>query len=386
MDELGFAAPTSSVRSAMDWRVDPLIALTDLGRLDLDVIRRHVLSNTVYSVAGLTLPQEAWWSDMAAHRPDRELSRARKVGRSDVDSVQEIVATFSRIDQRRGGGHGRRALVEYLRTDVAGFLSGHFSNAQVRRDMFSAAAELAYLSGWMAFDNQQHAIAQHYFTLSVKLAATADNPPLVGHILRAMAHQAVDLGHHQQALHLATASMNDKRYNLATPRERALLGVIYARSLAATGQKHAAAQALLKAEDDLTAATPDIKEPSRTFFFAEASLAHETACTLRDSGDPKGAVREFRRSVKTRKASSFRRTHAVTLGYLASVQASQGSLEEACSTWSRALDAMEDGVYSGRARDTVVNMRRLLSPYRPRGVPFISELDARAAAYLSRVD
>ncbi len=76
----------------------------------------------------------------------------------------------------------------------------------------------------------------------------------------------------------------------------------------------------------------------------------------------------------------------MTLGYLGSVQAAQGNLEEACATWSNALDAMEDGVYSGRARAAVVNMRRMLSPYRNRGVAFINELDSRAAAYLARVD
>ena len=61
--------------------------------------------------------------------------------------------------------------------------------------MFSAASELAYLSGWMAFDNAEHSIAQHYFSVAVKLAAEADDPPMAGHVLRAMAHQAVDLGH-----------------------------------------------------------------------------------------------------------------------------------------------------------------------------------------------
>jgi hypothetical protein len=43
--------------------------------------------------------------------------------------------------------------------------------------MFSAASELAYLSGWMAFDNAEHSIAQHYFSVAVKLAAEADDPP-----------------------------------------------------------------------------------------------------------------------------------------------------------------------------------------------------------------
>jgi hypothetical protein len=56
----------------------------------------------------------------------------------------------------------------------------------------------------------------------VKLAAEADDLPMAGHVLRAMAHQAVDLGHFRQGLDLAAASMDGKRYLLASPRERAV--------------------------------------------------------------------------------------------------------------------------------------------------------------------
>src|SRR6266496_2628197 len=80
----------------------------------------------------------------------------------------------------------------------------------------------AGLPGWMAFDNAEHPVAQRYFTLAVKLAAEADDPPMAGHVLRAMAHQAVDLGHPKHALDLAAASIDGPRYTQASPRERAL--------------------------------------------------------------------------------------------------------------------------------------------------------------------
>lgn len=384
-DDLGFAVPEAAAQWALEWRVDPLIALTDLGRTDLDADRRSLLAGAVYSVASLALPGEEWWTAMA-ETPQPSASRHRQhVGRGDVATVQELTVAFSRMDQQRGGGHGRKALVQYLQSDVAAFLRGTFPNEQVRRDMFSAAGELAYLSGWMAFDNAEHAIAQRYFVLAVKLAARAGNPPLTGHVLRAMAHQAIDLGFYEQALDLSTASIAGQRYATATPRERALLGVVHARGLAANGRKQAAAKALIRAEDDLASASEGIVEPNRTFFFAEASLAHETACTLRDCGDRQGAIRQFRHSVRTRRAD-FRRTHAVTLGYLGATQIAGGSVEEACATWSGVLDATEEGIYSGRARQAVVDMRRLVSPYRHRGILAVTALDTRAAAYLARVD
>lgn len=222
--DLGFTAPYAPAQEALNWHADPLTTLTELGRTDVDADRRGLLSGAVYSVAALVLPTQTWWETMAG-QPPAPPARSQRVGRGDVAAVQELTAAFSRIDQRRGGGHGRKALAQYLRSDVAAFLQGTFPNEQVRRDMFSAAAELAYLSGWMAFDNGEHALAQRYFVLGVKLAARAADAPLTGHILRAMAHQAIDLGFFAQGLDLSTASMQGQRYASASPKERALLGL-----------------------------------------------------------------------------------------------------------------------------------------------------------------
>ncbi|MBC2879306.1 MULTISPECIES: Tat pathway signal protein [Streptomyces] len=368
------------------WSADPLSALVDVGGKDLDMERRQILAGTAYSVAALALPDRAWWEKAPQQARERQPVSSRTADDADVDSVREMVTFFSRRDQRRGGADGRAALVAYLRNDIATYLSGRFATEQVRQQMFTAAGETAYLAGWTAFDASEHGLAQRYFSLALRLAAEADDAPLAGHILRAMAHQAVDLRHTSAAVDLADASLRQGRYTQASPREKALLGVVHARSLAAAGRKKNALDALLRAEDDLSNARPGDEEPGRVWFFAEASLAHETACTLRDLGDLPAAEREFRRSVRTRRQQTFARTHSVTLGYLGAVQARQGSLEAACATWHQALDAM-GGIHSGRARETVVQMRRSLSPFRSRsgGDSTAAALDARARAVLSRV-
>ena len=380
--EIGLAVQPPTPRGMLDWRADALVMLADLGRIDVDTERRRVLSAATYSLAALALPPADWWTTMTDRGRLRRPVKGRVVGRADLDAVQDMVALFSQVDQRRGGGHARTAVVQYLTTDVAALLCGCFADDRIRQDMFTASAELAYLSGWMAFDNAEHTVAVQYYHLAVKLAAEANNPAMAGHVLRAMAHQAIDLGHRREALELATAATQGSRYASASPRERALLGVVLGRALAANGQGSDAAKALLRAEDDLAAATPDDAEPGRVFFFGEASLAHETACALRDTGDLVGATREFRRSVRTRKALAFARTHAVTLGYLGSVHAQRGDLAQACATWSRALDAM-DGVRSGRTRQAAAEIRATLAPLRQRGSGTIAGLDERAATYLA---
>jgi hypothetical protein len=381
LDAIGFADSSTSSPATLYWGTDTLTELIDLGRMASDVDRRAALGAAAFSAAALVLPPDDRWYELAHRSRARATRGSRQVTRADVEAVREMTQLYSKLDQRRGGGHARGALIEYLTSEVANDLTGRFTDDQTRDEMFSAASEAAYVGAWTAFDNYEHVLAQRYFHVSLKLAAEANDPALEGHVLRAMAHQAIELGHFNAGLDLATRSIAGERYTRACPRERALIGVVYAKALAANGFKAPAAAALLKAEDDLSAADPGDDEPSRVFFFAEASLAHETACTLRNTGDLRGAIREFRRSVRMRKATSFTRTHAVTLGYLGSVQAMSGSIDEACATWTRALDAME-GVNSGRTRKVAKDIRATLSPFRRRSLASANEVDERAAQYL----
>ncbi|MQS05703.1 Tat pathway signal protein [Streptomyces alkaliphilus] len=369
---------------APEWSEDSATALRELGSVELDRRRRGVLATLGYSAAGIVLPGTSWWETAAERARTRRPPAPGSVDARDVAGVREMIDFFSRRDQRRGGGEGRAALAAYLHTDVAALLDRRAGDEEVRRELFSTAGELTYLCGWMAFDASEHGLAQRYFVLATRLAAEAEDAPLAGHVLRAMAHQAVDLGHPRQALDLATASLERKRYAEAAPREKALIGVVHARALAVAGHRAETMAALRRAEDDLAAARDDGHEPARVFFFGEASLAHETACALRDLGDLKGAEKEFRRSVRTRAKQTFTRTHSVTLGYLGAVQARQGAVEAACDTWGRALDTME-GVRSGRARDTVIDMRRTLSPFRDRGPACVADIEDRARTVLARI-
>ncbi|MFD0441275.1 Tat pathway signal protein [Streptomyces chartreusis] len=382
--EIGFPASPSDPDPASEWRVDTLTALVDLGRSDVDLERRQLLAGAAYSVGGLVLPGQQWWDEAPERARSRPAATSRRIGISEVAAVREMTEFFSKRDQRHGGMDGRTALRQYILDDVARYVGGVFTSDETRRHLLAAASEAVYVAGWMSFDASEHEAARRYLTLALKLAAEADEAPLAGHILRAMAHQAIDLGHPGAGVRLATASVDRKRYTLATPRERALLGVVRARSLAMGGQRREAIAALLRAEDDLAAAGPGDDDPHRVWFFQQASLAHETARTLWTLGDLGGALREFRNSVLTRKAETFSRTHAVTLGYMGAVQAHQGNVEAACQTWAQALDAME-GVQSGRAREAVVNMRRVLSPFRNRGITAAGEIDERAKAVLERV-
>lgn len=359
---------------------DPRDFLAGIPGVEPDMSRRALLGVAASSVLAMSLATGP--SPFGAVEGHGRVMTGARVGRTDMDAVHGAVAAYSRLDQRHGGGHARQAAARYLTAEVAPLLGSRFADEQVRRGMFSAAAELAYLTGWMAFDNAEHSTARRYFKESVRLATEAADQAMAAHTLRAMAHQAVELGKPHEALAMAEASVDRDRYLAACHRERALLGVVHARALATTGLRGAAAATLLRAEDDLSHASTGDEDPARVFFFSEASLAHETGRTLMDTGDLTGAQAALTHSVQVRKVTPFARTHAVTLGYLGEVQAKTGDLDRACETWEAALGSL-DGVRSARARATVQTMRTTLAPAARGGHVHAAEVGERAAAYLA---
>ncbi|MFD0224369.1 Tat pathway signal protein [Streptomyces hirsutus] len=375
--------PTGRDGSASHWSVDPLTALAELGSDDLDMHRRKMLATAAYSAAGLALPATSWWAAAPAEAAKRPAVSFRQVTSTDIDDVRELTRFFSARDQQRGGASGRSALAGHLRDEAVPLLGSRFATERIRRNLYSAVAEMTYLAGGMAFDASQHRTAQRYLTLAARIAAEAGDGPLGGHILRALAHQAVDLGHPRNALALAGASMSRDRYGQAGYREKALLAIVHARALAADGDRAGTLAAISRAERDLAHADNN-DVPSRVGFFQEASLAHETACALRDLGRPREAEIHFQRSVATRRRQLYARTHSVTLGYLGAVQVQQGRLDEACATWNEALDAMS-GIQSGRARDVIVRMQTDLSSVRHRGGRHVVELDRRVREMLRAI-
>ncbi|MGW5096275.1 Tat pathway signal protein [Streptomyces nodosus] len=379
--ELGLEGePTVTTDSGSDWSVDPLTALAELGSDDLDMHRRKLLATAAYSAAGLALPTELWWAAAPAAAANRRPVSPRPVTQADIDDVRDLTVYYSARDQQRGGATGRKALASHLLDEAVPLLGSRFRTDQLRRDTYSAVAEMTYLAGWMAFDASEHRTAQRYLTTAARIAAEAGDGPLSGHVLRALAHQAVDLGHPRRALALADASMSRDRYGQASYRERALLAIVHARALAVDGDRASTLAAINRAERDLARADAN-EAPARVGFFQEASLAHETACALRDMGQPHDAEIHFKRSVATRRRQQYARTYSVTLGYLGAVQVQQGHLDEACATWNQALDAMK-GIHSGRARDVVVRIQSDLSPVRQRGGRHVTELDHRARSML----
>ncbi|MFE7659745.1 hypothetical protein [Streptomyces celluloflavus] len=94
-----------------------------------------------------------------------------------------------------------------------------------------------------------------------------------------------------------------------------------------------------------------------------ATVHSRTAKVFETLGDRRRAAAMYG-AATSRPPGTYARIVALDLVAQAEMQAAEGSVEEACATWSRAIDHM-DGVQSKRTRKAVGNMRRDLSRFRP---------------------
>lgn len=215
--------------------------------------------------------------------PDGELTRTgnRAVGAVDVDMVRSTADAFSILDGKFGGGHARRALIQYLHTDVRPMLDGKYSDG-VGKELHSVVAEALLLAGWMSYDSGLHGIAQRYLIQALRMTQAAGDRLLGGSVLSAMSHQATFLGRYQDAATLARAAYTGPA-GILGPTMAAQFRAMEARALARLGDERGCDLALAEAERQLGQRTPD-SDPPYIAYFDEVELAAEIGHCFRDLG------------------------------------------------------------------------------------------------------
>jgi hypothetical protein len=105
--------------------------------------RRRVLGAAVYSLAALALPTEDWWRRWPAPAGPGLRPMTGASGALMSRPPRTWSACSPPVDQRRGGGHARTAVVQYLTSDVAQHLRAPRTTSQ---QPLSATANLAVSS------------------------------------------------------------------------------------------------------------------------------------------------------------------------------------------------------------------------------------------------
>jgi tetratricopeptide (TPR) repeat protein len=317
------------------------------------------------------------WSDASLAwlvRPGRDDFGVRfaglAVGPSDVEALLATTATFAALDNRFGGGHARRSLVEFLRTDLAPLLAGTYSDA-IGSELFAAAAEATLLAAWMSYDAGSHGLAQRYFVQALRLAQGADDGLLAATILDAMSHQATFLGRFREAANLARAAGTGTA-GQATRTLHAHFKAMEARALAGAGDATATERAL--AESVRLFERRDGEDPSWISYVDDAELSAELAHCYRDLGRADETVR-YARAGLAHEGSSPRSDYFVTM-VLADGHLAAGELEQACEIASGAL-VSGSRLKSARAAEYLRQFCARLQPYKATSA--VIQLDQRIA-------
>jgi tetratricopeptide (TPR) repeat protein len=338
-----------------------------------DVERLRFLQDSALAASAASAAALQWLVGPSAAPPSGE--GWRQVGAADVASLRQTAQTFRELDNRLGGGRVRGAVMQYLTIEVTPILAhGQFS-ADTGRQLAGAAAELAQLAGWMAYDTGLHGHAQRYLTLALSFARHAADDGLGAEILAAQAQQAVYLGRPAEAVDLARAAQATAR-RAGLPTLLAECCVMEAHGHAAANDARSCARALSAAESAFDGSQRR-NDPGWLRYFDEAYLAARMAHCFRDLGEPRHAERYARRSLDM--DGRFVRGKVFNLALLATALAEQGDIEQACVIGGRAVD-LAAGIRSDRSLRYVRDLQRALRP--AAGTPAVRELTARVAQRL----
>ena len=291
--DLGF--PTAHDLPELGLRFTPSLhstieTVTTLWRSDVE--RRQFIINSTFAAGAYASSAIRWLT--APMAPSVPTKPDRQVGQADVEAIREVTQTFLRLDNLFGGGRARPTVVRYLHDEVTPLLhQGNYSD-RVRQELFAAAAELTRLAGWMAYDLEQHGLAQRYLIQALRLAGEAQDHALGGEILAGMSHQAVYVGQPDDALDLARAAQ--------TSANKAGLPALLAESLIMEAHAHAlnkdaaaCASALNAAEQAFARTTAD--NPAWLRYFDEAYMSAKFGHCFRELGNGEMAEHFARRSL-----------------------------------------------------------------------------------------
>lgn len=277
----------------------------------------------------------------------------------DPDTV--AMRAFRTADLQAGGGHLYASVIRYLQADMAPRLFGTDAGAEDPA-LFTAAAALTEMAGWMAHDAGRDVSARRHFGRALALVQVGGDQQLTAHVLGSMSHLASYLGEPDEAIALARQGQAVLRAASPNPALEARMLALEARGVAGKDPAHPAecARLLLRAERAVGSAPASLASPWVSHF-DEGSLASETTRCLRQLGDLEQARRQAERIISLRPSH---RTRSRALGQiaLASILIAQDQPDQACGIASDVLSATHS-LGSYLVISQLLQLQRRLEPH-----------------------
>jgi hypothetical protein len=255
-------------------------ALGEFSRSDLMLDRRGFLGVSVAFSTGSALvdPMQSWLHAVPDSLPTTPAHAFARIGQAELEALETTTRKFREWDAQYGGGLRRKAVVGQL-NEVTELLKESHPEKTARR-LFTIAAELSLLAGWMSYDVGIHPAAQKYYVLALHAAKEAGNDPLGANILATMSRQMIHLGRPEDALELLQLADDGSRGS-ATPTMQSLLHALRARAFSNMGDAQSTQREVGMAESEFAGSNPK-DDPDWIQYFKPRELAAENGHSYRD--------------------------------------------------------------------------------------------------------
>jgi hypothetical protein len=172
---------------AQDWLVGGLVD------------RRHFLAVSGSTLAG------AVSAYLAAELPAATVPPVPGAGDPLVEQIEANIPLLQQLDDAKGGAASLGYIGAQLRAVALVLHEGTYPAAATRR-LLVALADIGQLAGWMAFDANQHGLAQRYFFTGLRAAHDAGYTAMAAHILADLSFQAASSEHRSDGITLGEAA------------------------------------------------------------------------------------------------------------------------------------------------------------------------------------
>lgn len=371
--ELGLNPTPDQARSNIGLVYSPALheAVDTLSKLSTFDITRHTsVINGAYSIDAINAACLDW-----LYRPTSNGERGGRITSADVAEVKAAAQMFDSLDRTVGGETQRLLAVQFVREKLAPKLSRASDDANSRA-LFTAAATLCEVIGWMAYDSERHSIAQRYFVQALRLSKDADEPTYGAFVLNTMAHQALYLNRPEQALRCALAALGNTHINSApiVGTEAALLA---ARAHARMRNEHDGVAELRRAESLFERVT-DTNTPKWAAHWSEAVFSTYAGTMWVDLGKPREAYGPLKLAWDA--ASDQPRRRVYSTGQLAKVAVLNRDIEQAATLGLEAA-VSTSRQESKRSLQVIRDLDRQLKPHAKQ--PKVREFRERARLLLA---
>lgn len=278
-------------------------------------------------------------------------------GHDVVERIQHAAQTFQETDRRLGGGVLLPPVEQYLNQQIAPHLLDAHTGAKAAK-IFSAAASVTEIAGWMTHDCGQNQRARSYFDRAYRLAVAAENNALAGNACASMSHLALELDQYADALRIASRGLSTIRHADGTMRLAARLHTMRARAFALIGENQACAQSLDTAESVLERAGGEA--PADWIAnFDEGSLASEAALCFLDLSECAEAEERAATAIRLRSGDRVR-SRAFGQLTMANILVGAGRLDEAAALGNEVCK-VTSSLSSTRVLDRLNDLGRTLA-------------------------